>query len=153
MNIDRIETADLVLDLEGAALPYADNSVESVYSAHCLEHIRNVLPLMREVLRVTRVGAVVELRLPHWLHPMAMMPGHVHVISDRQIRCWATEPHLYGLGGLPKRLAVVGIHYQPDETFHEIQPLLPQFSAEQLARLMPGCCHEIHCHLTVESMK
>lgn len=57
--------ADLNMPLD--ALP--DNSVESVYSQHCLEHIREFMSLMRELHRVVRPGGTIHILVPHFSNP------------------------------------------------------------------------------------
>ncbi|HEX5802184.1 MAG TPA: methyltransferase domain-containing protein [Azospira sp.] len=59
---------DLVADLELCAttpLPLADDSVDEFLLQHVLEHIRNPLPLMQELHRVARPGALAVVRTPY----------------------------------------------------------------------------------------
>jgi len=50
-----------VLDLEEAQLPFPDNSVSAVNADQLLEHINNLIPLMNEIYRVCRNGAIFHL--------------------------------------------------------------------------------------------
>jgi SAM-dependent methyltransferase len=66
--------ADLNEPLE--ALP--DNSVGAVRSSHCLEHVREFLPLMRELHRVVVPGGIIEIVVPHFSNTYGYSdPTHV----------------------------------------------------------------------------
>jgi ubiquinone/menaquinone biosynthesis C-methylase UbiE len=149
LNCDIAECADVQVDFETGVLPFADDSVDYVFSAHCLEHIKNAVGILRDVLRVAKIGAEFELHLPHWLHPMACCSGHVHVLSDHQVRLWCERPEMFWTG-TGKRFMLHKVHYQIETTFNELRPLFPQLSDEQVAKYIPGCCHEVHYKMTIE---
>jgi hypothetical protein len=74
---------DQVVDLNGP-WPWADGSVYSIFSAHCVEHLDDVIHFMKEADRVLAVGGTMELRLPYgWdnagmsdpTHKRPMYPG------------------------------------------------------------------------------
>jgi ubiquinone/menaquinone biosynthesis C-methylase UbiE len=56
---------DMIVDME-ERLPFDDNSVDYIYSAHCLEHINPVKFrfVLSEIARVACDGCILELRLP-----------------------------------------------------------------------------------------
>ena len=56
---------DMVVDME-QTLPFEDNSVDYIYSAHCLEHINpsKFRFALQEIARVACNGCILELRLP-----------------------------------------------------------------------------------------
>lgn len=147
-NLDRLECADIQIDLERDTLPFEDDSVDEVYSAHCLEHVYNAVGVLREVLRVCKVGAPVELRFPHWLHEMANCLDHKHVISERQVRIWCEQSHLDFPDG-NKRFDLLNVHYQIDVDHYELLPLLPGWTPDQVAKFIPNCCHEVRFSLQV----
>lgn len=150
LNCDMCETADVVVDFEHGKLPFENDSVDAVYSAHCLEHVRNAVGVLRDVLRVAKAGVEFDLHLPHWLHPMACCSGHVHVLSDHQVRLWCERPDLFWKG-TGKRFVLEKTHYQIETTFNELRPMFPQLSDEQVARYIPGCCHEVHYLIRIAS--
>lgn len=57
---------DYVCDLESEPLPFSDNSVDVVYSRHSLEHIQNLEHILREIVRVSKPGAIVHVVVPHF---------------------------------------------------------------------------------------
>jgi SAM-dependent methyltransferase len=72
VNVDVVRgpAVDLVMDFDacgagGAAFPYADNSVEESLGRHLIEHLRNPLPFMQELWRVTRPGGVATFHCPY----------------------------------------------------------------------------------------
>ena len=59
------EGIDLVLDVTRERLPFADDTVEYVYSSHCLEHLPDPHLVLSEILRVCAHRAQFELWLPY----------------------------------------------------------------------------------------
>jgi len=66
MNIDSspLVKPDYIIDLEEGKLPFPDNSVEEVLCYHVLEHIQNFIPLMKEIHRVCKPGAIIDIKCP-----------------------------------------------------------------------------------------
>ena len=52
-------------DYDGEHLSFEDNSVDAVYSSHCLERIRNSTHAIREWRRVLKVGGFLIIAVPH----------------------------------------------------------------------------------------
>lgn len=150
-NLDLLAGADIIHDLNNGYLPFADDSVDEVYSAHCLEHVKDPHKIVGEMLRISKVGSVIELRFPHWLHPMAMCPGHLHVISDRQIHIWCSNSQYFDW---PKNKAIqlIGrIEYIPDVAFESFKSAFLGLHPDFILMNMPGCCHEIRVKMIVIS--
>lgn len=149
VNVDLGPTADVRLDLQEvcdgtANLPWLDGSVDAVYSSHCLEHVHNYKLLLWEVCRVCRVGARVELRVPHWLQSMAHCDGHRHAVSETQVRHWCRDAVSHWWQGSPKRLRLVGTERVPGESYQEARKALGALlTDEQILRFVPDACHEL----------
>lgn len=60
---------DIVADLEQPLSLLPDSSVGFVYSSHTFEHIDNLMGLMRELHRVCRADAKLEIVVPHFSNP------------------------------------------------------------------------------------
>lgn len=56
------------LDDPNLHLPFEDNSIDEVVAHHILEHIQHILPLMKELYRVCKHGALVDIEVPHPQH-------------------------------------------------------------------------------------
>jgi len=86
---------DHVVDVEREALPFADRSVDRIFSAHCFEHLAEHALVFHEISRVAVDGAYLEIWTPyawtneafiythrtfftelHYLHPCYMFPDH-----------------------------------------------------------------------------
>jgi SAM-dependent methyltransferase len=50
---------------DGIRLPFADESVDAVYSSHCFEHIADYQAALRDWYRVLKVGGYVVIVVPH----------------------------------------------------------------------------------------
>lgn len=72
---------DKIVDLE-CELPFVDNSVSYVTGDHLLEHITNFIPLMEELHRVCKNGAILEFTVPFYsFHGFIFNPTHVRAFS------------------------------------------------------------------------
>lgn len=79
---------DVVCDLEALPWPWADDSVDRVLFNHSLEHLgqnaRTFLGMMRELYRVCRNGATIEINVPHPRHDNFINdPTHVRVVTPQ----------------------------------------------------------------------
>ena len=73
---------DYVLDITAAPLPFEDNSVSSVYSAHVLEHIGVPNFVLSEIGRVCQDGAKIEIITPYAFSNDAFVYGHVTFMTE-----------------------------------------------------------------------
>lgn len=95
VNIDR-QGSDLDLDLEDACFPFDDGSVDYVQSDHCLEHIRNLIPLINEIHRVMAPNAEARIRVPVLPNLEAFQdPTHVRFFTDRTFNYWLSGDFLF----------------------------------------------------------
>ncbi len=148
-NVDRCETADIQVDFETEHLPFEDASVDALYSSHMIEHVRNLVPLMREIVRICKAGAPVEIRVPHWGSSMAMCHDHKQTIAEEQIDHWCRSAIPYWFGGCERRLRHDSTEYVPSGRFEEAKSLFPHLTREQVMRFIPDTCHEIRYKFTV----
>ncbi len=85
INIDIHERADITLNLGTDKLPFPDSSVQTVFSAHTLEHIPDYLFALGEIHRVLKHDGELLLSLPYVtlteLH--LINPYHLHNFSER----------------------------------------------------------------------
>lgn len=154
VNLDIVPLADIVFDLDCVPpdrLPLEDQSVEAVFSSHCLEHVRSPFAVLQEVARVCVVGAPVEIRVPHPLSDLAMTYGHQQVISPVDIQnvlyhfrsdWWPTSVH-------PRRLELVREEYSPSCYFDRLRGLYPGWSEDDVLRFAPRASHDIRFHMRV----
>ncbi|MBI3819712.1 MAG: class I SAM-dependent methyltransferase [Planctomycetes bacterium] len=82
IDIERHENVDAVADLTREPLPLADNSVDAAFSSHFLEHIQYPEHVLREIVRVCKPGASVEIWTPYQKHSGAFMAGHISYFNE-----------------------------------------------------------------------
>jgi len=109
IGIDKEASADVdhVVDVEREPLPFADRSVEIIFSAHCFEHLADQALVFHEISRVAVNGARLQIWTPytwtdeafiythrtffnelHYLHPCYMFRDHWRPILGA---CWQLE--------------------------------------------------------------
>ena len=68
VDILSVPGVDHVVDLRKEPLPFADNSIEEVFTNHFLEHleIEDVVRVIEDIHRVCLAGAKVEIHVPHF---------------------------------------------------------------------------------------
>ena len=85
INIDRIvmPKLDMQHDLEDIPLPFEDNSVDHTYASHVLEHIRNYMPLVEDLHRISKPGASMEIVVPYYKYEGTFRdPTHVSFFTE-----------------------------------------------------------------------
>ena len=154
VNVDQCPTADMLHDLNVAPWPFADESVDSFYSSHCIEHVQNPIMFLRETARICKIGAEVEIRCPDALAEMAMVAGHVSVISIDMIRHMSSVfPEIY-FSGHPRRLTLYSIEPGCDDYWFPLartNPLFAGWSDIDILTWIPRTRHENRFHLRVEA--
>ncbi len=73
---------DHVVDIAREKVPFEDGSVDHVFSSHFLEHVAEPGRVLREILRICRPDATVEIWTPHARSDLAFLPGHVTYFSE-----------------------------------------------------------------------
>jgi len=72
-----LEGVDCCIDLTQERLPFADGSVEYIYSSHFIEHLPNAQTFWIEVGRVAKKNAVIEIWCPYGNTNEADINGHL----------------------------------------------------------------------------
>jgi ubiquinone/menaquinone biosynthesis C-methylase UbiE len=143
-NIDIVQQADFEWDLNKAPYPFPDDSVDEVYSSHCLEHLDCPPRTLREIVRICRMGAQVEIRVPHPASQMAMCAGHKHVFSPLMVDNIMTHfPELHWTG--PKRLRLKSLRYNATGWLEQAKqelPFLAGLDDQIIMKWIPNACHE-----------
>ena len=156
VNLDQCESADIRHDITVAPWPIESDSVDQVYSSHCLEHLPNIAPALYEIARVCKTGSRVEIRLPHWLHDCALSgfgfgyAAHYHSYGPQSFWRICNEKgcQVYW-HGCAKRLYMSSVHFEPENTLDEVRKLFPQMTDTQIMMMIPGTSHEVRYHFEV----
>lgn len=80
-------------DLDRGVLPFADDSFDLVVAVHSLEHVEDLLAVMREIWRVGRPGAQVCVVAPYYTAGLNLAnPYHKQVFNEHTPRFWTDAP-------------------------------------------------------------
>jgi len=143
-NIDVDPAADFNWDLNVAPYPFPDSCVDELYSSHCLEHLQCPHRTFREIVRICKPGAKVEIRVPHPQSQMAMCAGHEQVIGPVMIENMCVHfPEIHWPGS--KKLTLVSMHYNPTTWLHQARtelPFLKGLSDQTVMKWIPNAAHE-----------
>jgi hypothetical protein len=95
--------ADQIVDLETTPWPWKDSEFNHIVAKDILEHLgatpRKFLEIIKELYRVSRNGAVLEIQTPHWrsdnllndpTHIRAITPQMMEMFNQKHIM-WITE--------------------------------------------------------------
>lgn len=106
-GLDRVllrNSVDVVGDLEGS-LPFRDSSVDVIHLYDVLEHVSDVLLVVKEVHRVLKRDGRLLISLPHYSHPRTYGdPTHRHFFSLRTVEYISGSAYDYYSG---KRFRVI----------------------------------------------
>jgi SAM-dependent methyltransferase len=92
---------DLVLDIERQLLPFADDSIDHVYTSHAFEHLVNYQYVLREIMRVCKPGAMVEIWTPYGKSNDGFLFGHTTFITETHFKHICYQYDRFYLGDTP----------------------------------------------------
>ena len=82
LDIADLEGVDIVFDLNNLPLPFKDNEFDYILCNDIIEHILDYIPLMKELHRILKDGAIIEIKVPHYTYSRAYAdPTHVRYFS------------------------------------------------------------------------
>lgn len=152
---------DHIVDLETGALPFPDSSVDTVIAHHILEHMgEGYFHLLKELYRVCKHGAVIDIRVPHPNHEVFLNdPTHKRPIMVDGLRLFSKQFNKLEIqrGGASSTLGIMHdvdfeiINYEfiHDPYYDEIKKTLSHPQLERLFREALNVCIEIHVQLMV----
>lgn len=156
VNVDIIEQADIRHDLTVSPWPFADDSIDEAYSSHCIEHLNNgPWTFFRELARVCKIGATVEIRCPSPGSDLASQWGHTHVFSPIEMengqyhfreRTWQPGP---------KWLRCTSYRWEPSVHFELAKrelPFLNGIDDQIVMRWFPRAAHECRYYYVCEML-
>jgi SAM-dependent methyltransferase len=78
--------ADKHFDLEQFPYPFEDNSVDEVLMNQVLEHLTDVIAVMKEIHRILKPGGIVDIYVPYAKSDWAVQdPTHKHYFTERSM--------------------------------------------------------------------
>jgi SAM-dependent methyltransferase len=122
LDVVALDGVDHVLDFDADPLPFEDGTVDSIFSSHCLEHLADPVRIMREMSRVARHGARLELWTPYPFHSAAFVFGHRSLFTEFQYQHMSFHEPAYWTKQLGARWIVREIVLSiPGETITELE--------------------------------
>jgi len=144
INVDQCDNADVKHDLNIAPWPFDDESVDEIYSSHCIEHVDDPAVFLNECARIGKIGCKIEIRCPAPTAHLAYVAGHKHVFSLQNARNIDIHfPHLFWKG--KRRPLLKAFHLNPSEMLDWAKrdlPFLKGLSDQQIMFWIPGTAHE-----------
>jgi SAM-dependent methyltransferase len=89
---------DHIMDFEKERLPFSDNSIDYAYSSHAFEHINSPQHILRELIRVCKNEATVEIWTPFGKSDDGMLFGHHIFYSEASFKHICFEYDRFYLG-------------------------------------------------------
>jgi len=105
------EGVDHVVNFEIDPLPFEDNSIDYVFSNHSFEHICSPQNVLREIVRVCKHGAIVEIWTPYLKSNDAFLLGHHSFYNENIWKHICFEYHDFYFHDAPGRFDWRETHY------------------------------------------
>jgi predicted SAM-dependent methyltransferase len=142
VDISPVCQPDVVCDLESLPWPWDDDSVDQVLFKHSLEHIgqnpRTFLGMMKELYRVCKDQARIEIHVPHPRHDDFINdPTHVRIITPGMFGLFdrKSNDEMQRLGGANTPLArYLGVDFVLESSVTVLdEPYATQYAKKQLS--------------------
>ena len=85
VNVDLYGDPEVRCDLSVFPWPFADASVEEVFSEHFLEHVADYEATVLEIHRILKPGGLLHFKVPHFRSPYS--PWYLHRQSFSSVTC------------------------------------------------------------------
>ncbi len=96
LDISPGKGVDVIHDLNKLPYPFKDNSIDAIYAEYVLEHIPNILGALKELYRICKNGAVIDIIVPHFTHHRAFGDlTHHHFFSYTSFDNFIINPGKY----------------------------------------------------------
>lgn len=105
------EGVDHVINFETGRLPFEDSSVDYIFSNHSFEHICSPQNVLREIVRVCKHGAIVEIWTPYLKSNDAFLLGHHSFYNENIWKHICYEYHDFYFQDAPGRFNWRETHY------------------------------------------
>lgn len=138
---------DIVHDLEETPWPMTDNEFDLIICKDVLEHLTNIPATMKEIHRIARDGAKVQIQVPSGTSPDVFTdPTHIRGFSFQSFDYFDSEKpkYAYGYSDIDVRVTsfeFVGLNTRPmrwlDQVLAKFANRHPGFYESRLCQLFP----------------
>jgi len=92
VDVVALDAVAVVAEFDHSPLPFAPNSIDTIYIFHVLEHIRDLNRLMEEIHRVCKPDARIIIEVPYYTCVGAFGdPTHVRFFTYETFRFWSAN--------------------------------------------------------------
>lgn len=155
LNVDQCDGADVKHNLNWMPWPFAEaDTVDEIYSSHCLEHLKHPTAAIGEIVRLCKIGAKVVIRTPDPLSEGAMVAGHIGTIGEVWFRNVLEHYPIVEFAKYGKRLRLESVTPRADHTWFpraRQAQIFNEYSDLDILRFVPRTCHENEFVLIVEA--
>jgi predicted SAM-dependent methyltransferase len=139
---------DHVVDVEREALPFPDRSVDAIFTSHCLEHLADHSVIFREMSRVAKNGASLEIWTPYAWSDEAFIYTHRTFFNELHYLhpCYLFEEHWRDILGARWQLKEFQFIVKP-ETLHDLER--NGVSLDFALKYMKGVAVEFGTHIAI----
>lgn len=82
IDINPRSDADVIHDLNSIPYPFADSIFDKIIADNIIEHLDNVIKVMEELARISKVGATIKVIVPYFRSKWAYIdPTHRHYFT------------------------------------------------------------------------
>jgi len=81
----------LVCNLNNERYPFEDNSIDAVYSSHCLEHLKDRDHAFWEINRILKPGGLAFIKVPHKSFMQAVNYDHLNFWYSESMNTFANS--------------------------------------------------------------
>lgn len=113
IGVDVVDLAgvDIVCNLE-QRLPFDDDSIDDVYASYFIEHVGDIVKLIRELYRVCRDGALLEIKVPYYQSVTQFKdPTHRSFFMPEMIRYFGSDDWYGSDYGINTNITLVNVEY------------------------------------------
>ncbi len=96
VNVDSVKSTgtNVVWDLNKYPWPFKSSTFDEVYSSHFLEHVDDLAKTLSEINRISKPGAVIKARVPHFSCGVSYRdPTHKRLFSYFTMEYFTNECH------------------------------------------------------------
>ncbi len=96
LDINPLTGADVIHDLGVFPYPFEDNEFDKVIASHIVEHVPDVMGFINELYRISRPGARILIKTPHYTNPdWANDPTHRNHINSYTFNTFVPDRRLH----------------------------------------------------------
>lgn len=98
LDIDSVYSPDVLWDLNKFPYPFKNNQFEEILAGHILEHLNDPIKVLKEWERISKKGAIIKIRVPHYLSVAAWGDiTHKRAFNGQTFDVLNIHPEYYGL--------------------------------------------------------